>query len=254
MSDGFSSKESLITLEEARELVELLEVGMIDEADAKLMSIYRQSEQDVFLEVGALTRGLHDAINDFVHDARLKAITDVEMPDASERLHYIIEMTDKAATRTLDAVDACAPKADELINSIENLMPMWSKLMHGDIDRYEFVKLCHDIDDILLITKKNALELSSQLTEILMAQDYQDLTGQMLQKVIGLVGEVEDKLVSFLKHVAPLTNKLDGETNTEDTQNVDIEAQGPALNRQKEANIVASSQDEVDDLLASLGF
>lgn len=254
MSDGISSKDSLITLEEARELVELLEVGMQEEADAKLMSIYRASEQDVFLEVGALTRGLHDAISDFAHDPRLEAITNVEMPDASERLRYIIEMTDKAATRTLDAVDACAPKADELIKSIENLMPMWSKLMHGDIDRYEFVKLCHDIDDMLLITKKNAMELSSQLTEILMAQDYQDLTGQMLQKVIGLVGEVEDKLVSFLVRVAPLTKKMEEEEGISDQQSVDIEAQGPALNRQKEANIVASSQDEVDDLLASLGF
>lgn len=248
--------QPIISLDDARELVMLLEAGMQEEANNKFLAIYKASQIDVYTEVGNLTRDLHNAIRDFAEDPRLKSITDVEIPDASERLRYIIEMTDKAANRTLDAVDQCTPKANELIQSIEELMPVWTRLMHGRIDRYDFVQLCHQLDELLLKTKKNASDLTVQLTEILMAQDYQDLTGQMIQKVILLVGEVEDKLVTFLKNVSPITHEQGVEASEKETKEPEtsIDAQGPALSRQKDANIVAQSQDEVDDLLASLGF
>lgn len=243
----------LITLDEARDLVMLLEAGMQDEADDQFVALAKRIDKsgradEIFNEVGNLTRGLHDAIRSFVEDPRIKVIAGVEFPDASERLRYIIKMTDKAATRTLDAIDLCSPLATKLSNSIEKLMPVWTRLMHGHIDRFEFVNLCHQVDELLSETKDDASLLSKQLTEILMAQDYQDLTGQMLQKVIGLVGEVEDKLVNFLVAVGTIPATKD------DTSKSTIDAEGPALASAKQSKDVASSQDDVDDLLASLGF
>lgn len=246
-----------ITLDEAKELVMLLEAGMQEEADSRFLSIVRETEPNVFQEVGNLTRNLHDAIRDFAEDPRIRDIADIEIPDASERLRYIIEMTDKAATRTLDAVDACQPIAQGVIGSIENLMPMWNRLMKGHIDRSEFVTLCHKIDELLKQTLDNAVTLSNQLTEILMAQDYQDLTGQMIQKVINLVGEIENNLVKFLLTFSEITGikPLSREERLaikEDKESHELS--GPALESQKETGAVVASQDDVDDLLASLGF
>ena len=186
----------------------------------------------------------------FAYDPRLREITDEEIPNASERLRYIITVTDKAATRTLDAVDKCTPIALALKSSIDDLMPIWKHLMNGRIDRFEFVFLCHRIDDLLKKTASDASDLSNQLNEILMAQDFQDLTGQMIQRVVGLITEVEDKLVEFLRFFGQYTPVQDQERMKQKA----IEAQGPALGSQIEDNTAAASQDEVDDLLASLGF
>lgn len=246
-----------ITLEEAQELVMYLEAGMQEEADNRFLAIVRRTEPNVFQEVGNLTRDLHTAICNFAEDPRLRDIADIEIPDASERLRYIIQMTDKAATRTLDAVDACKPIAQEVINSVENLMPMWDRLMHGHIDRFEFVTLCHQIDEMLNTTRDNANTLSHQLNEILMAQDYQDLTGQMIQKVISLVTEIEDDLVKFLitfSEISGIKPKSRDERLAEKIEEERHELTGPALESQKESGVVVSNQDDVDDLLASLGF
>lgn len=240
----------LLTLEDAKELVMLLEAGMQQEADKKLLAITQKHEESFYQQVGYLTRDLHTAVQKFAYDPRLREITDEEIPNASERLRYIITVTDKAATRTLDAVDKCTPIALALKSSIDDLMPIWKHLMNGRIDRFEFVFLCHRIDDLLKKTAEDASDLSNQLNEILMAQDFQDLTGQMIQRVVGLITEVEDKLLEFLRFFGQYTPVQDQERLKQKA----IEAQGPALDSQIEANAAAASQDEVDDLLASLGF
>ena len=122
---------AVISLQDAQELVMLLEAGKQEEADNKFLDLASQhldklgkKEDDVYSIVGSLTRDLHDALRHFVDDPRLQKIADVEIPDASERLRSIIMMTDKAATRTLDAVDACSPLAFALNQSIDDLMPI----------------------------------------------------------------------------------------------------------------------------------
>lgn len=247
-----TSDTPLITLDDARELVMLLEAGMQKEADSKLIAITQQREECFYQQVGYLTRDLHTAVQKFAYDPRLREIADEEMPNASERLRYIISVTDKAATRTLDAVDKCSPIAHALKSSIDDLMPIWKHLMNGRIDRFEFVFLCHRIDDLLKKTAEDASDLSNQLNEILMAQDFQDLTGQMIQRVIGLVTEVEEKLIDFLKFFGQYNPSE--QHQQERAKQKAIEAQGPALDSQIESNTAAASQDEVDDLLASLGF
>ncbi len=236
-----------LTLSDIQEVEEMLECGMQDEAETKVIMLAAKLQQgSVFDQIGALTRDLHDSITSFTNDERLRVIANEEMPDASQRLKYIISMTDQAANRTLDAVESCEPIVNSLLATIDNLMPAWDQLMHGQIDRFEFVNLCHKIDNLIRKTRDIAEKVSDQLNKIMMAQDYQDLTGQMIQKVIKLVAEVEEKLVKFLVACGKDVPHKKASTGTE--------PQGPALEKDKQANLVASSQDEVDDLLANLGF
>ncbi|MDY6321442.1 MAG: protein phosphatase CheZ [Succinivibrio sp.] len=241
-----------LTVDDVDDIRDLLEAGMVEDAEEKFWNIASQIHRDgIYEAVGGLTRDLHNAIVDFTEDERIKTIANEEIPDASERLRSIISMTDDAANSTLDAVDKCTPMIRNLTSTIDSLLPTWKELMNGQIDRYTFVTLVHKVDNLINKTQQNANELSSQLTKIMMAQGYQDLTGQMLQKVIRLVTEVEDKLIKFLVTFSGESSK---DTETAMKKLKGIEPSGPAVGADKESEDVASSQDDVDDLLASLGF
>lgn len=240
-----------LTVADLEEIRDLLDAGMQDEAEKQFAEVALRIKRDgMYSAVGELTRDLHDSIVKFTEDERIRVIANVEMPDASERLKNIISMTSDAANATLDAVDQCVPKVQELIASLDKLIPEWRQLMSGKIDRGTFVVLCHSIDDLIEETRHSADEIASELNSIMMAQGYQDLTGQMLQKVIRLVSEVEDKLVQFLLSFGG-ERMLQVEHKAQDG----LAPQGPlTTTREKAAGEVASSQDDVDDLLASLGF
>ncbi len=246
-------QEEILTVDAVDEIRDYLEAGMTDEAKDQLLSLAARlkKQDDLYNAVGELTRDLHESLTNLVNDDRLRTITDVEMPDASERLKNIISMTGEAANATLDAVDASIPKIDELTKMLDELSPIWNELMHGRIDRGTFVNLCHKVDDLISETRNSSAELSRQLTSIMMAQGYQDLTGQMLHKVIGLVSEVEDKLVSFL---LTFGKNADPQNNKEAAAHEALMPQGPAVTAKDKEAGVATSQDDVDDLLASLGF
>ena len=149
----------------------------------------------------------------------------------------------------MDAVDRCMPIADNLHEGLLKVRPQWNELMHGRIDLAEFKALCHCIDDLLGQVEGDSTELRGQLTEILMAQDFQDLTGQIIRRVITLVSEVEARLVEILTAFG--ASQLEGSTKNKNKASTDPE--GPILNPQERDDAV-SSQDEVDDLLSSLGF
>lgn len=254
MDEMIDEKKPLISLTEARQLLEYLEDGYQEEADQLIINIVNRSQLDLFAEVGKMTRNLHEELVNFQVDPRLSDIAHNEIPDATERLRYIITMTDKAANRTMDAVDNCMPLARALSEAISEIEPTWNKLMHhrSEIDKMRFVELCHRIDSLLSKSKDDSAVLCSQLTEILMAQDFQDLTGQMINRVIKLVSEVESKLIELLqqfkaKHV-PV-----GTTDQQSQDGSNLQVEGPIVNKEERKD-VAQSQDDVDDLLASLGF
>ena len=251
-----ASEKLELSVDDLEDIKALVECGMQEDAQAKLLALARNfsssKEDEVFWQVGTLTRDLHDAIVSFAEDERLKTIANVDMPKASERLSSIIDMTNKAAWRTLDAVDACEPMVRELMATIDGLLPAWSALMHGRIDRDNFVSLCKNVDGLIHSTKDKAAKVNAQLNEILMAQDFQDLTGQMIQKVISLVTEVEDKLIKFLMNFSDEERAT--LLGTDDESTTGITPQGPALESVKQSDNIAASQDDVDDLLASLGF
>ncbi len=250
-----SEEHRELTVADLEEIRDLLECGMQDEAEEQLVLLSKQFTQnkndEVYEQVGTLTRDLHEAIKNFAEDDRLRVIANVDMPKASERLSSIIQMTDTAASKTLDAVEACEPMVKSLNESIERLLPTWSSLMRGRIKREEFVSLCRSVDSMIHDTKEHAQRVSEQLNVILMAQDYQDLTGQMIQKVITLVSEVEDKLLQFLTNFSDEEKKLI--LNNSDAVN-GISPQGPATGEERKSEQIAANQDDVDDLLASLGF
>ncbi|CAM2903504.1 MULTISPECIES: protein phosphatase CheZ [Vibrio] len=239
----------MISLEQAKHLVELLENDQQNEADQLVKDIHDGSSNPMLQEIGELTRDLHESIKQFSLDERMSEIANDEIPDARDRLKYVIEKTETAANKTMDAVDRCMPIADNLHDGLLQVRPQWNELMHGRIDLTEFKALCHRIDALLSEVEGDSTELRGQLTEILMAQDFQDLTGQIISRVITLVNEVEDRLVEILTAFG--ASQLENAANNKNNSSIDPE--GPILNPHERDDAV-SSQDEVDDLLSSLGF
>ncbi|MGL5429468.1 MAG: protein phosphatase CheZ [Vibrio sp.] len=239
----------MIALEQAKQLVQLLEQGQQDEANRLLTYVYESASNPMFKEIGMLTRDLHESLKNFHIDERFNQIAKDEIPDARERLHYVIQKTEVAANKTMDAVDRCMPIADQLHESLQQIRPEWNRLMKGQIELASFKSLCHRIDDMLSQVEGDSSQLRGELTEILMAQDFQDLTGQIIKRVINLVNEVENRLVEIL-----LVFGVNQKEEIADKPTVaSTEVEGPIINPHERIDAV-SSQDEVDDLLSSLGF
>jgi chemotaxis protein CheZ len=243
-----ASISGLVTLEQAQELVELLTSGNQEEADDYIRELATPLQRELFEEVGKLTRQLHSALKDFQVDNRLSELANTEIPDAKERLNYVIDMTEQAANKTMDAVEECLPLADTIISNIQSVTPMWDKLMRRDIELGEFKSLCHDVQQFMSHSEHDSNRLRELLNEILMAQDFQDLTGQMIRRVIDLVREVETNLVSMLTVFGDNASELLPTINDNK-----IEAEGPIMHAERREDVV-TGQDEVDDLLSSLGF
>jgi chemotaxis protein CheZ len=239
----------MISLEQARQLVEYLEKEEQDNANTLLTDICtKQLDNPMFQKIGTLTRELHDSLKDFQFDERLNEIATAEIPDARNRLQYVISKTEVAANKTMDSVDRCMPIAERLHESLLEVRPQWNQLMQGRIDINNFKALCHGIDDLLSQIEGDSSELRGQLTSILMAQDFQDLTGQIITRVITLVSEVEQQLISALTIFG--AEKLEAKSGAVDKS---TGPEGPIINAYEREDAV-SSQDEVDDLLSSLGF
>jgi len=243
-----------ITLEEAKQLVACLEEGDNASAGAILEAVSMKESIELFAEVGKLTRQLHDSLNSFQIDDRIKNLANDDIPDAQTRLTYVIEETEKAANTTMDAVEASMPIAEMLSERIEKVMPEWKKLMNRQIELGEFKVLCADLDELLEDGGKQSAKLTQLLTEVLMAQGYQDLTGQVIRRVIDLVKEVEDSLVNMLTMFGDRDLSEQAKPSSQKVAKFDgVEAEGPIIDADERDDVV-SDQDDVDDLLSSLGF
>ncbi|GAA71234.1 MULTISPECIES: protein phosphatase CheZ [unclassified Pseudoalteromonas] len=249
-----------ITLEQARQLVAFLENGEQDKANQLILETASQEQSQLFAEVGKLTRQLHEALKSFELDTRLTDITTDAIPDAKKRLNYVMEMTENAANKTMDAVEASLPLAQEIADEIADIKPTWDRLMNREIELGEFKSLCHSIDKFMNSSHHKTDELQMLMTNVLMAQDYQDLTGQVIRRVIELVREVEESLIHLLTAFAAQgeVEQVQPTEQPEETED-SIVAQtlagpeGPIIDKESR-NDVVSDQDEVDDLLSSLGF
>ncbi|MCF2859402.1 protein phosphatase CheZ [Pseudoalteromonas sp. SMS1] len=246
-----------ITLEQAKQLVEYLENGDQEKADQILIEATNKEQSELFAEVGKLTRQLHESLKNFELDTRLSDLTTEALPDAKQRLNYVMEMTENAANKTMDAVEASLPLAQELADELSEIKPTWDRLMSRDIQLGEFKSLCHDLNDFMQSSQGRTDELQSLMTNVLMAQDYQDLTGQVIRRVIELVREVEDSLIHLLTVFG--TAEV-GQLNTAPKPQEVVETtdelsgpEGPIIDAEERDDVV-SGQDEVDDLLSSLGF
>ncbi|PWI35090.1 protein phosphatase [Vibrio albus] len=239
----------MISLEQAKQMVELLENGQQDEANEIVQSLLLGKDNPMLQEVGHLTRHLHDALDQFKNDPRMSEIAREEIPDARDRLEYVIMKTETAANRTMDAVESSLPIADNLHECLLQVRPAWNELMRGRLALAEFKALCHEIERLLVQVEGDSTELRTQLTDILMAQDFQDLTGQIISRVIKLVREVEERLVDIVTAFGVEQPDIP----SEEARKASTEAEGPIMNPHEREDAV-SSQDDVDDLLSSLGF
>jgi len=239
-----------VSLEEAKLLVEYLETGQQEKADELITEIQNPMNSELFAEIGKLTRQLHDSLNNFQLDSRLNDLATADIPDAKERLNYVITRTEEAANKTMDAVESIFPVVDTIQKQIKAVNPLWQKLMHNKLDLPEFKSLCIDIDILLKTTDKESVRMHDLMTDVLMAQDFQDLTGQVIRKVIDLVREVEDSLIGML---TAFGLSSEGSSQPSKPKVGDNLVEGPIVNAAQRDDVVAD-QDDVDDLLSSLGF
>jgi len=239
-----------VSLEQAKLLVEYLETDQQEKADELIAEIQNPINSELFAEIGKLTRQLHDSLMNFQLDSRLNDLATADIPDAKERLNYVITRTEDAANKTMDAVEAIFPVVDNIQQQVKAVNPMWGKLMHNDLDVGQFKNLCIEIDSLLKTTDNETEKMHSLMTDVLMAQDFQDLTGQVIRKVIDLVREVEDSLINML---TAFGISSDGVLEAKKPKVGDNLVEGPIVNK-KERDDVVADQDDVDDLLSSLGF
>jgi chemotaxis protein CheZ len=239
-----------VSLDQAKMLVEYLETGQQDKADELIAEIQNPINSELFAEIGKLTRQLHDSLMNFQLDTRLNDLATADIPDAKERLNYVISQTEQAANKTMDAVESIFPVVDAIQHQINTVKPLWQKLMHNDMDVGEFKTLCHDIDALLKTTDRETERMHALMTDVLMAQDFQDLTGQVIRKVIDLVREVEDSLINMLTAFGISSDEGREKAKPSVGENL---VEGPIVNKEERDDVVAD-QDDVDDLLSSLGF
>ena len=238
-----------ISLEQAKQLVELLEAGNQQAADDLIADLQSPIHSELFAEIGKLTRQLHDSMMNFQIDSRISDLANADIPDAKERLNYVISRTEDAANKTMDAVESIFPVVDNIQQQIGTVKPLWNKLMHNDLNLGEFKALCLDIDKLLSTTSAETERMHALMTDVLMAQDFQDLTGQVIRKVIDLVREVEESLINMLTAFG-VSEEEQKKAQTKVGENL---VEGPIVNTENRDDVV-SGQDDVDDLLSSLGF
>jgi chemotaxis protein CheZ len=246
-----SNVQAPMSLKDAKKLVEFLEKGDNQAATELLEECQLTDSVELFAEVGKLTRQLHDSLNSFQLDPRISNLATEDIPDAQTRLMYVIDTTEQAANTTMDAVENSMPIAEKLHEGIAKILPEWKKLMTRQLQLGEFKTLCYELDTLLEESSVETEQLNKLLTEVLMAQGYQDLTGQVIRRVIELVKEVEDNLVSMLTMFG--TTEVNENSNKSENQSDKVKAEGPIIDADSRDDVV-SGQDDVDDLLSSLGF
>ena len=204
------------------------------------------SPQDVHQRLGMLTRQLHDALNGLGLTDKVKSWAG-ELPDAKSRLTYIARLTGEAAEKVLNNVDMAKSHHDHIAAETRRIGALIVKDPVAAVAKGHVMNFITDVEEA-------SQEIDKNLTNIMMAQDFHDLTGQVISKVVALAANIEAQLVSLLILTAPseVTAKAVtvAETVTVVTEPI---LQGPVVNPEGNPDVV-QGQSEVDDLLASLGF
>ena len=191
---------------------------------------------EVFQQLGVITRQLHDTLQQLGVMPKLQNAAD-GIPDARSRLTYIANKTAAAADKVLNSVDQAKAEHNRIADMTRELA---ASLVKDPVKAVASGAVMNFVSDIEARTKS----IDSHLTDIMLAQDFHDLTGQVVAKVVNLANELEDSLVKLLVQVVP----------PEQREKVDLSVlAGPVVNAEGRTDVV-TNQGEVDDLLASLGF
>jgi len=212
----------------AKQLVDVLQKDEFESASKIIHELVEARDAHIFNSVGQLTRGLHTAIVNFHVDADLSStpaeIKSSEISDATDRLNYVLKLTEDAADKT-----------------------------RREMSKEEFKTLFTRIDNFLCQMGEGTDQLNTGLQEIILEQGFQDLTGQALKKVITLVTDVERELVNLMRLAGQVENVTGLVSENEDKSKHSAQGQGPMMHAEERDDVV-HGQDDVDDLLSSLGF
>ena len=205
------------------------------------------SPQDVHQRLGMLTRQLHDALNGLGLTDKVKSWAG-ELPDAKSRLTYIARLTGEAAEKVLNNVDMAKSHHDHIAAETRRIGALIVKDPVAAVAKGHVMNFITDVEEA-------SQEIDKNLTNIMMAQDFHDLTGQVISKVVALAANIESQLVSLLILTAPPAEAPVKAVAVAEAVTVVTEPilQGPVVNPEGNADVV-QGQSEVDDLLASLGF
>lgn len=223
-------------------------------------------QDDVHNKLGLLTRQLHDALRELGYADRLRSSAD-KLPDAQNRLSYIARLTGEAAEKVLSLVDDAKARQTNIVNATKQMRQSMIADPVAAVAKGHIMNYLEDMETATEI-------VDQQLTDIMMAQDFHDLTGQVIAKVVTLASSLESQLVELLVQTAPAGAVLPAApaqppappvpeaVDAEDVWAAALaegqpiahpELNGPVVDPASTPNVV-SSQSEVDDLLASLGF
>jgi len=206
----------------------------------------QDNQHHVFEQIGKMTRDLHETLQALGHDTQFRALerTADAIPDARERLNYVLSMTEQAVSRVLNAVDAIQPSQERSQADARQLLADWQRVAGKRKDSKDYQDTLARTQTYLQQAEEDATANKAQLTEIVMAQEFQDLTGQVIKKIVDLAQDMENQLLTLLARTAP----GDGSPAREGLLN------GPAMDSDKQQKQAFGSQTEVDSFLESLGF
>ncbi len=195
------------------------------------------ADNPMFGRLGGIVRLLHDSLRELGYDKSITESTS-QITDANDRLEYIATLTEQSANKVLTTLENGIPAQESLIKQGKSIEERWALLFDGKIGVDDFKILAADSRAFSATVVAEGEKEKARLLEIMMAQDFQDITGQIIKKVVGITKTVEKDLAQLLLEHAPATVK---------SKHVDLMA-GPAI------PTVALAQNDVDDMLADLGF
>lgn len=201
------------------------------------------SHDEFLSRIGHMTRALHDSLRGLGLDKLIeKAASDI--PDARDRLDYVARLSEQAAQKVLNATDAASPLQDGIDASAGKLSAEWQALLAGPASEEQWRALAARTVAGLDEARTATGATKAHLMDIMMAQDFQDLTGQVITKVTAIAQNLEQQLVQMLVDFAPAEVKREYDNGL---------LNGPQI-KPDGNNEVVSNQGQVDDLLDSLGF
>jgi chemotaxis protein CheZ len=200
------------------------------------------SQDEVLSRIGHMTRALHESLRGLGLDKLIeKAASDI--PDARDRLDYVARLSETAAKTVLDATDAANPLQDGIESAATRLSGEWQALLanpEGGDWRELAARTVASMDQARAATAAT----KGHLMDIMMAQDFQDLTGQVIGRITSIAQNLEKQLVQVLVDFAPNEIKREIDNGL---------LNGPQVKPEGNSEVVAD-QSQVDDLLDSLGF
>lgn len=203
----------------------------------------RNEHDEMLARVGQITRALHDSLRELGFDKVLEKATH-DIPDVRERLNYVARMTEQAAQRVLNATDAAIPMQERIDAGADEILNGWQVAFKAPFSEANYRDMATVTMQCLADMRNDTSATKQQLLDIMMAQDFQDLTGQVIRKVTELAHGMEQQLVQLLFDYAPAEVKRESNSGL---------LNGPQINPANKSDVVAD-QGQVDDLLDSLGF